>query len=111
MNVPLRLNLLLILFSLSFSAYTIYDGSKLIPISYAPNEDYDATEIVSTSVISQEMLSYYSWFASYGYCEDVDIPLFCASIVIGRTPFIYFISPFNPISPTNNMFSKLLLET
>ena len=23
------------------------------------------------------MLSYYSWFASYGYCQDVDIPLLC----------------------------------
>ena len=23
------------------------------------------------------MLSYYSWFASYGYCQEVDIPLFC----------------------------------
>jgi hypothetical protein len=23
------------------------------------------------------MLSYYSWFASYGYCEDMEVPLFC----------------------------------
>ena len=26
---------------------------------------------------SQEMISYYSWFASYGYCDDVQIPLLC----------------------------------
>ena len=77
MNVYLGLNLLFILFSLSFSTYTTIDGSKLIPMSYSPNEDYDAAEIVSPSAISQEMLSYYSWFASYGYCEDVDVPLFC----------------------------------
>ena len=77
MNIHSGLNLLFILFSLSFSEYTILDGSKLIPISYAPNEDYDASEIVTPSAVSQEMLSYYSWFASYGYCEDVDVPLFC----------------------------------
>jgi hypothetical protein len=77
MNIHLGLSLLFILFSLSFSEYTILDGSKLIPISYAPNEDYDASEIVTPSAVSQEMLSYYSWFASYGYCEDVDVPLFC----------------------------------
>ena len=77
MNRALLLNLLFLLFSLIFSEYTIYDGSKLVPMSYSPNEDYDATEIVSPSSISQEMLSYYSWFASYGYCEDIDIPLFC----------------------------------
>ena len=77
MNIHLGVNLLFILFSLSFSEYTILDGSKLIPISYAPNEDYDASEIVTPSAVSQEMLSYYSWFASYGYCEDVDVPLFC----------------------------------
>ena len=77
MNRALLLNLLFLLVSLIFSEYTIYDGSKLVPMSYSPNEDYDATEIVSPSSISQEMLSYYSWFASYGYCEDIDIPLFC----------------------------------
>ena len=26
---------------------------------------------------NQDMISYYSWFASYGYCEDIDVPLFC----------------------------------
>ena len=77
MNKLIQLNLLFLLFSLVTSTYTKYDGSKFISLSYSPNEDYDAHEIVSTSAISQEMLSYYSWFASYGYCEDLDVPLFC----------------------------------
>ena len=25
------------------------------------------------------MISYYSWFASYGYCEDSEIPVFCGA--------------------------------
>ena len=25
------------------------------------------------------MLSYHSWFASYGYCEDVEIPILCCT--------------------------------
>lgn len=77
MNKLLSRSLLFLLFSYVFSTYTTYDGSKLIPLSYSPNQDYDASEIVSTSSISQEMLTYYSWFASYGYCEDVEVPFFC----------------------------------
>ena len=69
--------LLIFLFSVSLCEYTKYDGSQLIPLSHSPNENYDASEIVSTNTISQEMLSYYSWFASYGYCEDIEVPLFC----------------------------------
>ena len=61
----------------SFCEYTTLDGTKFIPLSYSPNADYDANEIVSPENINQEMLSYYSWFASYGYCQDVDIPLLC----------------------------------
>ena len=61
MKEAIQINLFFILFSLVFSTYIPYDGSKLIPISYSPNEDYDANEIVSTSALSQEMLSYYSW--------------------------------------------------
>ena len=57
--------------------YTILDGSQFIPLSYSPNVQYDAKEIVTQENINQEMLSYYSWFASYGYCQDVDIPLLC----------------------------------
>ena len=77
MNRSFFLNLLFLLLELTFCSYITYDGSKLISLSYSPNEDYDASEIVSTDNINQEMLSYYSWFASYGYCEDIDVPLFC----------------------------------
>ena len=28
------------------------------------------------------MISYYSWFASYGYCEEVDVPFFCCKSFI-----------------------------
>ena len=62
---------------ITFSTYTTLDGSQLIPLSYTPNSDYNATEVVSQENVNQEMLSYYSWFASYGYCQDVDIPLLC----------------------------------
>ena len=72
-----QIYLLFLAFSLTLCEYIKYDGSKLIPLSHSPNEDYNASEIVSTNTISQEMLSYYSWFASYGYCEDIEVPLFC----------------------------------
>ena len=57
--------------------YITYDGSKLKSLSYTPNDDYDATVHVSIENFNQEMISYYSWFAAYGYCEDIEIPLFC----------------------------------
>ena len=57
--------------------YVTFDGSKLISLSYSPNEDYDATENVSIENFSQEMISYYSWFVSYGNCYEADIPLLC----------------------------------
>ena len=70
--------LVLLLFLIqAYCKYTKYDGSKLISLSYSPNLSYDATERVCIENFSQEMISYYSWFASYGYCEDRDIPLFC----------------------------------
>ena len=62
-----------------YCKYTTYDGSKLISLSYSPNLDYDATERVCVDNFSQEMISYYSWFASYGYCEDSEIPVFCCA--------------------------------
>ena len=57
--------------------YTTLDGSQFINLSYSPNVQYDAREIITQANINQDMLSYYSWFGSYGYCEDVDIPLLC----------------------------------
>jgi hypothetical protein len=61
----------------AFCEYTIYDGSRLISLSYSPEQDYDASIPVSMDNFDQEMISYYSWFASYGYCEDIDVPLLC----------------------------------
>ena len=70
------ITILLLFFHIN-SEYITYDGSKLISLSYSPNEDYDATEKVSIENFSQEMITYYSWFVSYGNCYDDDIPLFC----------------------------------
>jgi hypothetical protein len=67
----------IILLEVVHSTYTTLDGSQFIPLSYSPNIQYDAREIVTQENINQDMLSYYSWFGSYGYCEDVDIPLLC----------------------------------
>ena len=69
--------ILISLFIHSYCEYTTFDGSKLISLSYSPNYDYDAKESICIENFSQEMISYYSWFASYGYCDDSDIPLFC----------------------------------
>ena len=69
--------IILLLFFHINSEYITYDGSKLISLSYSPNEDYDATEKVSIENFSQEMITYYSWFVSYGNCYNDDIPLFC----------------------------------
>ena len=77
MSKPLFLFLLFTFIQLSISEYTTIDGSKIISLSYEPNADYDATEVISPNHITQEMISYYSWFAAYGYCDDVDIPLLC----------------------------------
>ena len=67
----------LAVFIQTLCVYKIFDGSKLKELSYSPNEDYNPEELVSMENFSQEMISYYSWFASYGYCEDIDVPLFC----------------------------------
>ena len=67
----------LLLFLHIYCDYITFDGSKLISLSYAPNQDYNAEEPVSIDNFSQDMISYYSWFASYGYCSDSDIPLIC----------------------------------
>ena len=69
--------ILLVLLVQNYCEFTTYDGSKLISLSYSPNFNYDATERVCIENFSQEMISYYFWFASYGYCDDINIPLFC----------------------------------
>ena len=72
----------LTIFFQTLCEFKIFDGSKLKDLSYSPNEDYNPEEKVSIENFSQEMISYYSWFASYGYCEDVDVPLFCCKSFI-----------------------------
>ena len=75
MNIALIF--LITLFIQSYCEFTIYDGTRLQSLSYTINQDYDASAPVSMKTFSQDMISYYSWFASYGYCEDIDVPLFC----------------------------------
>ena len=77
MSKPLLFILLILLVSLSQSIYYTLDGSRLISESYAPSSNYDASEIVSSKTINQDMLNFYTWFASYGYCEHEQIPLSC----------------------------------
>ena len=72
----------LTIFFQTLCEFKIFDGSKLKDLSYSPNEDYNPEEKVSIENFSQEMISYYSWFASYGCCEDVDVPLFCCKSFI-----------------------------
>ena len=72
----------LTIFFQTLCEFKIFDGSKLKDLSYSPNEDYNPEEKVSIENFSQEMISYYSWFASYGYCEDIDVPLFCCKSFI-----------------------------
>ena len=75
MNIALIF--LISLFIQSYSEFTIFDGTRLQSLSYTINENYDASAPVSMQTFNQDMISYYSWFASYGYCEDIDVPLFC----------------------------------
>jgi hypothetical protein len=44
----------------------------------------------------QEMISYYSWFASYGYCEDIDVPFFCC-----KNYFDFFTNKWTIVSETS----------
>ena len=85
----------LILFEVSCE-YKIYDGSRLISLSYSPEQDYDASIPVSMDNFDQEMISYYSWFASYGYCEDIDVPLLCC-----KNYFDFFTNKWTIVSETS----------
>ena len=60
-----------------FGEYDKEINSEPSMVVYSLKTNYDASETVSSENLNQEMLSYYSWFASYGYCQEVDIPLFC----------------------------------
>jgi len=57
MKKALFLLLSFLFFEFVFGEYKKIDGSKLISISYTPNADYDASEIVSPENLNQEMLA------------------------------------------------------
>ena len=77
MKINMSIIIVLFTFLQIYCNYMTLDGSKLISLSSAPNSDYNAEEPVSIYNLNQDMISYYSWFASYGYCDDDDIPLIC----------------------------------
>ena len=85
-----------LLFIQAFCEYKIYDGSKLKSLSYTLDQNYDASIPVSMENFNQEMISYYSWFASYGYCEDIDVPLFCC-----KNYFDFFTKKWTIVSETS----------
>ena len=60
------------IFLLSFSfQYNTFDASNLKSTSDNPNNNYDASQYITN--FNVEMIKYYSWFASYGYCKDEEI--------------------------------------
>ena len=60
-----------------FCEYKTYDGTNLISLSYSVNEDYNAEPPVSMENFNEEMISYYSWFVSFGNCKEFIIPYSC----------------------------------
>ena len=86
----------LALFLEAFCEYKIYDGSRLKDLSYSIDENYDASIPISMETFNQEMISYYSWFASYGYCEDINVPLFCC-----KNYFDFFTKKWNIVSESS----------
>ncbi len=60
------------IFLLAFSfQYNTFDASNLKSTSDNPNNNYDASQYITN--FNVEMIKYYSWFASYGYCKDEEI--------------------------------------
>ena len=79
-----------------FCEYQVFDGSNLQSLGIIPDENYDASIPVSMENFNEEMISYYSWFASYGYCEDIDVPLFCC-----KNYFDFFTKKWTIVSETS----------
>jgi hypothetical protein len=65
-----RFIILLLIICLSYQ-YNTYEASTLKSTSYEPDKDYDASQPITD--FNVEMIKYYSWFASYGYCTDSQI--------------------------------------
>ena len=76
------MNLLLFLsFELTFCTYTTLDGSKLISLSYFPNEDYDASELVSSDNINQEMYHIIPGLLHMDIVKTLTFHFFAAKII------------------------------
>ena len=64
--------LIISIFLLTFSfEYNTFEASNLKTTSDYPNLNYDASQPITT--FNVEMIKYYSWFGSYGYCRDEQI--------------------------------------
>ena len=46
----------------------IYEANNLTSITYNINKKYNPAETIKT--FSVDMISYYMWFSSFGYCDD-----------------------------------------
>ena len=60
----------ILLLAFSFQ-YNTFDASNLKSTSDYPNNNYDASQYITD--FNVEMIKYYSWFGSYGYCKDEEI--------------------------------------
>ncbi len=65
-----------------FCEYKTYDGTNLISLSYSVNEDYNAEPPVSMENFNEEMISYYSWFVSFGNCKELLFHIHVAKIIL-----------------------------
>lgn len=112
------ISIVLSLFIQAFCEFTVFDGSKLKSLSYQIDQNYDARPRISIENFNQEMISYYSWFASYGYCEDSEVPLYCCTnyinfftrkwTIINETSTSQFYT-YNFILWRNDEFKKYIL--
>ena len=60
----------ILLLAFSFQ-YNTFDASNLKSTSDYPDNNYDASQYITD--FNVEMIKYYSWFGSYGYCKDEEI--------------------------------------
>ena len=60
----------ILLLAFSFQ-YNTFDAPNLKSTSDYPDNNYDASQYITN--FNTEMIKYYSWFGSYGYCKDEEI--------------------------------------
>ena len=51
--------------------YNTFEASNLKTTSDYPDNNYDASQLITN--FNVDMIKYFSWFASYGYCKDEEI--------------------------------------